>query len=84
MCTPHVGIPEADWPANSASVRMEIIRQKEIQVLRQDNDELHCQLSALATELASLRDRIRRNSRNPPSRPQVTALGSNHRSVARQ
>jgi len=39
-------------------------------VLRQENEQLRAELTALATELASLRDRIGRTSRNsskPPS-----------------
>ncbi len=45
-------------------------QQQEIQALRQENDELRGQLTALASELASLRERIGRSSRNsskPPS-----------------
>ena len=43
---------------------------QEIQALRQENEQLRTQLTALATELASLRERIGRSSRNsskPPS-----------------
>ena len=65
------GIPGADWLATPASVRYLILAQKEeIQALRLENDELRNQLTALATELASLRERIGRSSRNsykPPS-----------------
>jgi transposase len=65
------GIPEADWLATPASVRtLILVQQQEIQALRQENDELRGQLTALATELASLRERIGRSSRNsskPPS-----------------
>jgi len=71
MSTPPAGIPEADWLATPASVRALILaQQQEIQALRQENDELRSQLTALATELASLREQIGRSSRNsskPPS-----------------
>ena len=71
MSTPPSGIPEADWLATPASVRTLILaEQKEIQALRKENDELRNQLTALATELANLRERIGRSSRNsskPPS-----------------
>ena len=45
-------------------------RQQEIQGQRLENEQLRAQLTALATELASLRERIGRSSRNsskPPS-----------------
>ncbi len=65
MSIPPAGIPEADWLANPASVRMLILaQQQEIQALTQENEELPVQLAALATELASLRERIGRSSRN--------------------
>jgi transposase len=56
---------------NTTSVRTLILaQQKEIQALRKENDELRNQLTALATEVANLRERIGRSSRNsskPPS-----------------
>ena len=71
MSSPPDGIPESDWLATPASVRtLILVQQQEIQALRQENDELRSQLTALATELASLRERIGRSSRNsskPPS-----------------
>jgi transposase len=71
MSPPPAGIPEADWLATPASVRTLILaQQQEIQALRQENDELRSQLTALASELAQLRERIGRSSRNsskPPS-----------------
>ena len=71
MSSPPAGIPEADWLATPASVRTLILaQQQEIQALRQENDELRSQLTALASELAQLRERIGRSSRNsskPPS-----------------
>ena len=71
MTIPPAGISEADWQATSAGIRSLILsQQQEIQVLRQENEQLRVQLTALATELASLRERIGRSSRNsskPPS-----------------
>jgi transposase len=71
MSTPPAGIPEADWSSWPAGARQLILaEQKEIQALRRENDELCGKLTALATELASLRERIGRSSRNsskPPS-----------------
>ena len=65
MSSPPAGIPEADWLATPASVRtLILVQQQEILALRQENDELRGQLAALATELASLRERIGRSSRN--------------------
>ena len=64
MNTTPAGIAEADWLATPAAVRAFILAQQ------QENDELRSQLAALATELASLRERIGRSSRNsskPPS-----------------
>ena len=64
MTTPPAGISDVDWLATPPSVRALVMAQQEqIQLLQQ-------QLTALATELASLRERIGRNSRNssrPPS-----------------
>jgi len=71
MVAPPAGISEADWLATPASVRTLILaQQQEIQALRQENDELRGQLTALASELSQLRERIGRSSRNssrPPS-----------------
>ncbi|MCT0203025.1 hypothetical protein KQ302_02240 [Synechococcus sp. CS-602] len=56
------------WPASARFLILH--QQQEIQVLRQENEQLRAELTALATELASLRDRIGRTSRNsskPPS-----------------
>ncbi|MDM7938095.1 MAG: IS66 family transposase [Cyanobium sp. CZS 48M] len=49
---------------------MILAQQQEIQALRQENEERRVQLTALATELSELRERIGRSSRNsskPPS-----------------
>ena len=64
MTTSPAGISEADWHATSASVRALILAQQD------ENEQLRAQLTALSTELASLRERIGRTSRNsskPPS-----------------
>ena len=58
------GISEADWLATPATVRGFLLAQQ------QEIDELRGQLTALATELARLREQISRSSRNssrPPS-----------------
>lgn len=49
---------------------MQRLQREDLQVLRQGNELMRQQLTALAAELASLRERIGRNSRNsskPPS-----------------
>jgi transposase len=65
------GISKVDWLAWPASARSLIrSQQEETLTLRQENEQLRAQLTALATELASLRERIGRSSRNsskPPS-----------------
>ncbi|MBD2550601.1 IS66 family transposase, partial [Microcystis elabens FACHB-917] len=71
MSSPPAGIPEADWLATPASVRaLILVQQAELQAQQQEIEQLRGQLTALATELASLRERIGRSSRNsskPPS-----------------
>ena len=64
MSTIPAGISEADWLATPAAVRVFILAQQ------QEIEQLRSQLTALATELAGLRERIGRSSRNsskPPS-----------------
>jgi len=64
MSTPLAGIPEADWLSRPPEAKQLILAQQ------QENDEFPSKLSALASELASLRERIGRSSRNsskPPS-----------------
>jgi transposase len=65
------GLSEADWLGLPAIARsLFLAQQAEIQQLRQENEQLRHQLTALATELAGLRERLERNSRNssrPPS-----------------
>ena len=70
------GIPDADWLETPASVRALInAQQQEIPALRQENDELRVQLTGLATELANLRERIGRSSRNSSKPPSSDGLG---------
>ena len=64
MSTPPAGISEADWLATPTAVRAFILAQQ------QEIEKLRSQLTALATELSALRERIGRSSRNsskPPS-----------------
>ena len=71
MSTPPAGIPEVDWLSWPPEARQfTLAQQQELQALRQENDELRRHLTALATELAQLRERVNRSSRNsskPPS-----------------
>jgi uncharacterized coiled-coil protein SlyX len=66
------GISEADWSATPVGVRaviLELLQHGQEQ--HEEIKQLRAQLTALATELASLRERIGRSSRNsskPPSR----------------
>jgi transposase len=76
MGTPPAGISKADWLAWPARARVLILQQQqEIQVLRQENEQLRAQLTALAMELAELRERIGRNSRNSSKPPSSDGLG---------
>ena len=64
MTAPPAGISEADWQATPPAVRGLILAQQE------EIQQLRAQACAMATELASLRERIGRTSRNsskPPS-----------------
>ena len=64
MDTAPAGIPEAAWLSWPSEARQFILAQQ------QENEQLRSKLSALATELAGLRERIGRSSRNsskPPS-----------------
>jgi transposase len=71
MGAPPTGISEADWSATPVGVRagfLELLQHGQEQ--QQEIEQLRAQLTALATELASLRERIGRSSRNsskPPS-----------------
>jgi hypothetical protein len=64
---PPSRISEADWLSTPASVRTLILSQQE------EIDQLRAQLTALGTELASLRERIGRNWRNSSHRPSMTS-----------
>jgi transposase len=64
MSSPPAGIPDADWLLWPPEARAFILAQQ------QEIEQLRSQLTALATELAGLRERIGRSSRNsskPPS-----------------
>ena len=65
------GISEADWLAWPAGAKEFILDQQgELRAQKEEIDQLRGQLTALATDLASLRERIARSSRNsskPPS-----------------
>jgi hypothetical protein len=64
MSSPPAGIREAAWVTWPPKAEAFILAQQ------QENDDLRSKLSALATELASLQERIGRSSRNsskPPS-----------------
>ena len=71
MGSAPAGIPEADWLSWPAGARELILtQQQEIQALRNENAELRVQFTALAAELAQLREQLGRSSRNssrPPS-----------------
>jgi transposase len=69
MGTTPAGISEADWLATPAAVRVFILAQQ------QEIEQLRSQLTALATELASLRERIGRSSRNSSKPPSSDAPG---------
>ena len=58
MDAPPAGISGADWLATPVAVRALILAEQE------EIEQLRVQLTALATELASLRERIGRSSRN--------------------
>ncbi|MCX5946826.1 MAG: DUF6444 domain-containing protein, partial [Cyanobacteria bacterium] len=65
------GISEEDWLAWPPGAKEFILdQQEELRAHKEEIDQLRAQLTALATELASLRERIGRSSRNsskPPS-----------------
>ena len=71
MGSPPTGISEADWSATPVGVRagfLELVQHGHEQ--KEEIEQLRVQLTALATELASLREQIGRSSRNsskPPS-----------------
>ena len=71
MTAPPAGISEADWLEWPSSAKAMILaQQEELQIQHEEIEQLRAQVSAMATELASLRERIGRTSRNsskPPS-----------------
>ena len=69
MSTPPAGISEADWLATPSAVRSLILAQQ------QEIEQLRGQLTALASELASLRERIGRSSRNSSKPPSTDGPG---------
>jgi hypothetical protein len=70
MTTPTSGILGADSLPTPPRVRSLILsQQEEIRVLRHENEKMRQQLTALAADLASLRERIGRNSRNSSKPP---------------
>ena len=71
MVATPAGISEADWLAWPALAKEFIlVQQGELQAQKEEIEQLRLQLTALASELAQLRERIGRSSRNsskPPS-----------------
>ena len=71
MGAPPAGISDADWLSWPADAREFILDQQgELRAQKEEIEQLRAQLTALATELAQLRERIGRSSRNsskPPS-----------------
>ena len=71
MVAAPAGISEADWLAWPVGAREFILAQQgELQAQKEEIEQLRLQLTALASELAQLRERIGRSSRNsskPPS-----------------
>ena len=63
MSSPPAGIPEADWLSWPPVARQFILAQQ------QENDEIRGQLTALASELANLREQIGRSPRNSSKPP---------------
>jgi transposase len=72
MSAPPAGISEADWAVTPVSVQ-EIVGQ--VQAQQEEIEQLRAQLTALATELAELRERIGRNSRNSSKSPSSNGPG---------
>lgn len=71
MIVPPAGISDADWLSWPAEAREFILdQQRDLWAQKEEIEQLRSQLTALATELAHLRERIGRSSRNsskPPS-----------------
>lgn len=76
MTTPPAGISEGDWLDWPGAAKALILsQQKELQVLRQENEDLRAQLTAFATEVAQLRERLGRSSRNSSKPPSSDGAG---------
>jgi transposase len=69
MSTPPARIPEADWLSWPPEARQFILAQQ------QEIEHLRSQLTALATELASLREQMGRSSRNSSKPPSSDGTG---------
>jgi transposase len=69
MSTPPAGISEADWLTTPTAVRSLILAHL------QENEHLRGQLTALASELAQLQERIGRSSRNSSMSPSSDGPG---------
>jgi transposase len=69
MSTLPAGIPDADWLLWPPDARQLILAQQ------QEIEQLRCQLAALATQLASLREQIGRSSRNASKLPSSDGPG---------
>ena len=73
MSSPPAGIPDADWLLWPPEAKAFILAQQ------QENAELRGQLAVLATELAGLRERIGRSSRNSSKPPSSDGPGLSRR-----
>ena len=84
MSATPAGISEADWQATPTAVRAFILdQQAELQAQQQEIEQLRSQLTALATELAQLRERTGRSSRNSSRPPSSDGPGLSRRHGAR-
>jgi len=76
MGSPPAGISEADWLAWPAGAKVFILdQQEELRAHKEEINQLRDQLTTLATELASLRERISRSSRNSSKPPSSDGAG---------
>ena len=76
MGAPPTGISEADWSATPVGVRagfLELLQHGQEQ--HEEIEQLRAQHTALATELASLRERFGRSSRNTSKLPSIDGPG---------
>ena len=78
LITPPAGISDTVWLELPTSARVLILQeQQESQVLCQGNEQLRQQLTALASELPSLHERIDRNSLKSSKSPSSDGSGFN-------